>query len=117
MDIYMKKFIKKYLCFTVMILPILGNAGTLCGTGTVKALAEGYLGLDQTRISLLETVGSKTSIGILDSKYVSAAKFSTLMETLRSAFLVGTPVAVYTATTDCNRINEVRICSFDVDCK
>ena len=113
----MKKFIKKYLCVAVMTLPMLGNAGTLCGTGAVKALAEGYLGLDQTRISLRETVGSKTSTGILDSKYVSPAKFNTLMETLRSAFLVGTPVAIYTSTTDCNRINEVRICSLDVDCK
>ena len=111
----MKKLVRKYFGVLVITLPMISSAGTLCGAGTVKALAEGYLGLDQTRISLQATSGS--SSGLLPYNVGTFARFDTLSKTLRSAFLAGTPVSIYSAVSDCNKINEVRICNIADDCK
>lgn len=110
----MKKLVRKYFSVLAFALPMISSAGTLCGAGTVKALAEGYLGLDQTRISLQATAGS--SSGILPYNIASATRFDALSKTLRSAFLAGTPVSIYSAVNDCKKINEVRICNVDADC-
>jgi hypothetical protein len=111
----MKKLVRKYFTVLAVALPMVSNAGTLCGAGTVKALAEGYLGLDQTGILLQATSGS--SIGILPYNVGSAARFDALSKALRSAFLAQAPVGIYSAVADCNKINEVRICNVDADCR
>ncbi len=111
----MKKLVRKYLCVLAVALPVISSAGTLCGAGRVKALAEGYLGLDQTGVLLQATSGS--SIGLLSYTVGSTARFDALSKTLRAAFLAGTPVGIYSAVADCNKINEVRICNVDADCR
>ena len=110
----MKNLLRKFFGFALIALPLFSNAGTLCGAGTIKALAEGYLGVDQTRILLDAKLGS--SSGTLAYNVGSAARFDTLSKTLRSAFLAGVPVGIYSSVADCNRINEVRVCIVASDC-